>query len=570
MANSFPQLLAADPSNPDMIASNAEVVIFAPGDNTRAPLALTTLSGLALSNPLITSDKGFTQAFIAPIAEIAWATPDGKISGVLRSYQFVLEQVAAAIAAASGVVSSDDLAAAVDAKRNVAPTELGTEHLDTIVEPDVYSQSANLEATVENGYPITRAGLLTVEKSAANTMVWQSYKPYVPNSSYKQQEFRRQRYQTSWSSWQEIGAGSGLPEGGAIGQVVTKTATGAEWASPGGAAWDADKLAIARGYHEVFSNVEPSQVSYVASNGQSYPVVWVRPILVPVPVLPDEPFWYRNTSTFEVADLVGIEYRVTSIVKDGVTIAVNYLVAPATLFNLSTVAEAVLPYRVKVEAFAKTGYELPLAYAWFYDFPDPNGISVITSDTFGAYAAVEPVSIASASTDALLGGSPKPMVAATGMAADGGLVSGLWRVVAANSVNLEVEFDVVRLDAGSGDHQFELRLANKDASASTERYHNTGIGVNVMRQDTGLTRIGEGDGQSTRGFRYGPVASTIAGHWKISVVQNTLTVTGPGAAPLSYTLAYSTVGSLYRGGGCQIIATNRVRIDNIVVKQVGF
>ena len=42
----------------------------------------------------------------------------------------------------------------LDGKRGVEATELGTEHLDTVTTPGTYTQSANLEATLETGFSI--------------------------------------------------------------------------------------------------------------------------------------------------------------------------------------------------------------------------------------------------------------------------------------------------------------------------------------------------------------------------------------------------------------------------------
>lgn len=96
------------------------------------------------------------------------------------------------------------LATALAGKRNVEPVELGTEHLDTVTTPDVYSQSSNLESTLESGYPSTRGGLLIVERSAFKSMVWQTYIPYTPTATTPQREFRRSYYQGNWTAWTEM------------------------------------------------------------------------------------------------------------------------------------------------------------------------------------------------------------------------------------------------------------------------------------------------------------------------------------------------------------------------------
>ena len=98
-------------------------------------------------------------------------------------------------------LAKNALVTALAAKRGVEPTELGTEHLDTVVVPDVYSQSSNLEATLETGYPIPRAGLLIVDRSYSKSMIWQTYIPHTPSATTPQQEFRRTCYLGNWTDW---------------------------------------------------------------------------------------------------------------------------------------------------------------------------------------------------------------------------------------------------------------------------------------------------------------------------------------------------------------------------------
>ena len=98
------------------------------------------------------------------------------------------------------------LAPALSGKRGVEPIELGTEHLNTVVIPDVYSQSANLEATLESGYPVTRAGILEVERSANKVMVWQTYSTYAATSNTPPQTWKRGSYSGTWSSWVKVDA----------------------------------------------------------------------------------------------------------------------------------------------------------------------------------------------------------------------------------------------------------------------------------------------------------------------------------------------------------------------------
>ena len=59
MAYSFDQVFAADPANPQNVASNAAVLIYQPGDATKTPLVITDPSGGALSNPVIVNANGY-------------------------------------------------------------------------------------------------------------------------------------------------------------------------------------------------------------------------------------------------------------------------------------------------------------------------------------------------------------------------------------------------------------------------------------------------------------------------------------------------------------------------------
>ena len=95
----------------------------------------------------------------------------------------------------------------LDGKRGVEATELGTEHLDTVTTPGTYTQSANLEATLETGYPMTRGGVLQVERSVSKTMVWQTYTTYAPTSSTPPQTWQRGSYNGTWTPWARVGGG---------------------------------------------------------------------------------------------------------------------------------------------------------------------------------------------------------------------------------------------------------------------------------------------------------------------------------------------------------------------------
>lgn len=105
----FDQIFAADPDNTEMVASNVGVLIFAPGDATKTPLTLTTLSGLPLTNPVTVNDKGFGPAFIAELDQVAWE--GGGFTGLLASYKGLKDEAVAARAAADGARQAAEVSA---------------------------------------------------------------------------------------------------------------------------------------------------------------------------------------------------------------------------------------------------------------------------------------------------------------------------------------------------------------------------------------------------------------------------------------------------------------------------
>jgi hypothetical protein len=110
MALTFDQIFAADPANPANVASNAAVLIYAPGDVTKAPLTITDPSGGALANPVIVNANGFGSAFMhATLDRVAW--DGGGFSGFFTSYEG-MKEVAVAAQAAAETAGADAAAAA--------------------------------------------------------------------------------------------------------------------------------------------------------------------------------------------------------------------------------------------------------------------------------------------------------------------------------------------------------------------------------------------------------------------------------------------------------------------------
>ena len=105
MAYSFDQIFAADPANPQNVASNAAVLIYTPGDATKAPLTITDPSGGPLANPVIVNANGFGSAFMhATLDRVAW--DGGGFSGFFTSYEG-MKQVAVAAQTAAESAAAD-------------------------------------------------------------------------------------------------------------------------------------------------------------------------------------------------------------------------------------------------------------------------------------------------------------------------------------------------------------------------------------------------------------------------------------------------------------------------------
>lgn len=118
MAYTFDQIEARDPSRPELVAANALVTIYAPGDPSMTPLAITTTEGWPLSNPIQVNSNGYGPAFIHPTLDrVAWS--GGEFSGYFTSYDSIKQDAVEAAAAAAA-----SAAAAEEAARNsIAPTQ---------------------------------------------------------------------------------------------------------------------------------------------------------------------------------------------------------------------------------------------------------------------------------------------------------------------------------------------------------------------------------------------------------------------------------------------------------------
>lgn len=114
MAYTFDAISAIDPDNPERVASNASITIFAPGDPSMTLIAITDTSGVPLENPITVNDLGFGPAFMADIDRVAWSS--GDLGGFFSSYEGIKNEAVAA--------RNEADAAALDAAAARAAAEL--------------------------------------------------------------------------------------------------------------------------------------------------------------------------------------------------------------------------------------------------------------------------------------------------------------------------------------------------------------------------------------------------------------------------------------------------------------
>jgi hypothetical protein len=119
VAYTFDHIEARDPNIPSLVASNAAVVIFAPGDTTKTPLALTDTTGSPLPNPVQVNGMGYGPAFISELDRVAWE--GGGYTGFFTSYEGMKEVAVASQAAAETAAATAGADAAA-----IATAAIGT------------------------------------------------------------------------------------------------------------------------------------------------------------------------------------------------------------------------------------------------------------------------------------------------------------------------------------------------------------------------------------------------------------------------------------------------------------
>lgn len=108
MLYTFDQIFAADPANPERVASDGVVTIFAPGDAAQTPIAIKTVDGLAITNPVQVNDAGYGPAFTHDTLDrVAWS--GGGFSGFFTSYDGMKnEAVAARVSAQEAAAAAEE------------------------------------------------------------------------------------------------------------------------------------------------------------------------------------------------------------------------------------------------------------------------------------------------------------------------------------------------------------------------------------------------------------------------------------------------------------------------------
>ena len=96
MPYTFEKIFAADPERPELVASNGVITVFAPGDESKTPVAIkSATSGLPLPNPLQVNASGWGPALMHDTLDrLAWE--GGGFSGIMTSYEGIKDEAVAA------------------------------------------------------------------------------------------------------------------------------------------------------------------------------------------------------------------------------------------------------------------------------------------------------------------------------------------------------------------------------------------------------------------------------------------------------------------------------------------
>lgn len=174
-------------------------------------------------------------------------------------------------------------------------------------------------------------------------------------------------YESGTARWKQ--PETELPAGGNAGQMLTKSDAGLAWSDVPAlkSEWSKDQQAKAQGFWIEYSVEEPKKPTYTTADGVTVPVIWHRPVETLIPMVPQRPYFYTDTTSVGINEYVGCYFTVESITKDGRTTPVNKMLQNGEN-DLSGIGQ--LPFTVRIRAHAKRGYKLPSEFYWdmyYYD-----------------------------------------------------------------------------------------------------------------------------------------------------------------------------------------------------------
>ena len=143
----FKQIFAADPFNTANVATNASILLFAPGDPAMTPLVITDAStGLTLANPVQTNTNGFGPTFAhETLDQVAWE--GGGFTGTFESYRGLKDDAeASATSAATSALAAETAAANAELAAANAAEGAGVALAATVAEAEAAKVAAQAAA----------------------------------------------------------------------------------------------------------------------------------------------------------------------------------------------------------------------------------------------------------------------------------------------------------------------------------------------------------------------------------------------------------------------------------------
>jgi hypothetical protein len=175
----FDMQLVVDPLNPSNVVANGAVGIYDPSDTLGVSLlTLTDLSGLPLTNPLISNNNGFIAPFVANTPQVRWIS--GTFEGLFNSYQGLRDEAIAARAAAEaaqGAATTAGAEAAAEASAAlagaVADAEAAAASASAAAAAGEAAQDAAVaaQAAAEDAAAATAGGGFTVDPNNPNVLL---------------------------------------------------------------------------------------------------------------------------------------------------------------------------------------------------------------------------------------------------------------------------------------------------------------------------------------------------------------------------------------------------------------